>query len=126
MGKNVEVLSDSSIQKLRSYSWPGNVRELQNVIERAMITARDGKLNLERALPDNSGAPVEKESSYNQNASILTLSELEDMERKNIRKALEVSGWKVSGKDGAASLLGMNSSTLNSRMKTLGIRRPQS
>lgn len=126
MGKDVEALSDSSIQKLRSYSWPGNVRELQNVIERAMITARDGKLNLDRALPDNSDAPIEKGSSYNQNANILTLSELEDMERKNIQKALEASGWKVSGKDGAASLLGMNSSTLNSRMKTLGIRRPQS
>lgn len=126
MGKNIEALSESCIRRLRGYSWPGNVRELQNVIERAMITSHDGKLNLDRALPDDLDAPMEKHFTGDSDTNILTQSELEAMERKNIQKALEATGWKVSGKDGAASLLEMNPSTLTSRMKTLGIRRPQS
>jgi transcriptional regulator with GAF, ATPase, and Fis domain len=98
---------------------------LQNVIERAVITAKNGQLNLDRALPDieeklsSSRETLKQESA----TSIRTLQELQDLERKNILLALEQSGWKVSGEQGAAKLLGMNASTLASRMKALGITR---
>jgi len=55
---------------------------------------------------------------------VLTVTEIEDLERRNIGRALEIAGWKVSGADGAARLLGLNPNTLASRMKKLGIRKP--
>jgi transcriptional regulator with GAF, ATPase, and Fis domain len=55
---------------------------------------------------------------------IRTAKELEDLERANILRALETANWKVSGEKGAASLLGMNPSTLSSRMKALGVSKP--
>src|SRR5262249_27209392 len=113
------------ISRLQSYSWPGNVRELQNVIERAVITATDGRLNFARALPDVvPAAPVTAPASTLEPARIRTLRELEPLERDNLLRALEASHWRISGEHGAASLLGMNPSTLRSRMKALGIRQP--
>ena len=53
MGRTIEPLSDECLRRLEAYSWPGNVRELQNIIERAVITSRDGRLNLDRALPES-------------------------------------------------------------------------
>ncbi len=125
MGRTVAPFSPDALRRLTAYHWPGNVRELQNVIERAVITAKNGQLNLDRALPDieeklsSSPETLKQESP----TSIRTLQELQDLERKNILLALEQSGWKVSGEQGAAKLLGMNSSTLASRMKALGITR---
>jgi len=125
MGRTVAPLSPDALSRLAAYHWPGNVRELQNVIERAVITAQEGQLNLDRALPDIE----EKLSSLHETLKqelptcVRTLQELQDLERQNILLALEQSGWKVSGDKGAAQLLGMNSSTLASRMKALGIAR---
>jgi PAS domain S-box-containing protein len=125
IGRTVAPLSPDELRRLTAYHWPGNVRELQNVIERAVITAKNGQLNLDRALPDveerlsSPHKPLKKEPP----PSIRTLQELQDLERQNILLALEQSSWKVSGEQGAAKLLGMNSSTLASRMKTLGITR---
>ena len=124
MGRRVEPLSPAMAARLKAYAWPGNVRELQNVMERAVITARDGRLNLDRALPaptvpesievgDGSGGPED----------LLTVDDLARIERENLRRALERSGWKVAGESGAARLLGMAPSTLTSRMKALGLRR---
>jgi len=96
MGRAVPGLGAEAQRRLAAYDWPGNVRELQNVLERAVITARDDQLDLERVL----GA-------------------------QNILRALETTGWKVAGEAGAASLLGIKPSTLSSRMKSLGIRRPR-
>ena len=104
-----------------TYSWPGNVRELENVIERAVITSRDRRLNLDRALPEAKGEAIPDKIS----GRILTARELQDLERENIVRALEESGWRVSGAKGAAELLGMNPSTLSSRMKALEIKRPR-
>jgi len=125
MGRTVAPLSPNALRRLTAYHWPGNVRELQNVIERTVITAQHGQLNLDRALPD-----VEEKSSSLHNSlkqepptGIRTIQELQGLERQNILLALEQSGWKVSGEQGAAKLLGMNSSTLTSRMKVLGISR---
>jgi transcriptional regulator with GAF, ATPase, and Fis domain len=113
--------------RLKTYAWPGNVRELQNVIERAIITARDGLLNLDRALPATSVAePSEKDAGPGGPAgprSLLTADDLARIERENLRQALERSAWKVAGDTGAARLLGMAPSTLTSRMKALGLRR---
>ncbi|MBI4527364.1 MAG: sigma 54-interacting transcriptional regulator [Deltaproteobacteria bacterium] len=127
MGREIEPLSEEAVSRLKSYDWPGNVRELQSVIERAVITVRDGRLNLERALPEPPSintmafvvkAPEEKQSP------VRTVKELEEVERANLIQALNATGWRVSGKDGAARLLGINPSTLSSRMKALGIKRP--
>jgi PAS domain S-box-containing protein len=119
LGRSLAPLSSEGAAKLRRYEWPGNVRELQNVIERAVITARGGSLNLDRALPEAApAAPAEGGASR-----IFTISELEDLERRSIESALEAAGGKVSGPGGAAERLGVPASTLSSRLKALGIRR---
>lgn len=125
MGRTVAPLTPDSLKRLTAYHWPGNVRELQNVIERAVITAKNGQLNLDRALPDVEEKLSSPHESVQQKAApcIRTIQELENFERQNILLALEQSGWKVSGEKGAAKLLGINSSTLASRMKALGITR---
>ncbi|NIS15133.1 MAG: PAS domain S-box protein [candidate division Zixibacteria bacterium] len=126
MGRTVEPLSLECIRLLKSYNWPGNVRELQNIIERAVITSRNGRLNLERALPEmfakeNTNSPISTEVIDDQ---IRTVDELRELERNNLIKALEKSQWKISGAKGAARLLGMKPTTLSSRLKALGIKRP--
>jgi transcriptional regulator with GAF, ATPase, and Fis domain len=99
------------------------VRELQNVIERAVITAVDGRLNLERALPElPPEVRVAAPSAQDGAIRIRTLPELEKLERENLHQALEAANGRISGDQGAASLLGMNPSTLRSRMKALGIK----
>ncbi|MGZ8467746.1 MAG: helix-turn-helix domain-containing protein, partial [Candidatus Binatia bacterium] len=103
---------------------PGNVRELQNIIERAVITARDRRLNLDRALPESVGVLAVPLTGGEAAAKrVRTAKELEDLERENIVAALEASGWKVAGANGAANLLGIKPTTLNSRLKALGIAR---
>jgi PAS domain S-box-containing protein len=126
MGKSIEPLSRDCLERLMAYPWPGNVRELMSVIERAVITSRDGRLSLDRALPEAAlGATVPPPPNGN-GQRVLTVQELEALERANLLRALERASWRVAGEHGAAQLLGMNPSTLNSRMKALGIRRPQS
>jgi PAS domain S-box-containing protein len=122
-GRAMQPPTAECIERLKAYDWPGNVRELQNVIERAVITARDGQLNLDRALPD--AAPVAKPSHPPEiTGAIQTMDDLREMERRNLLRALEAADWKVSGEQGAASMLGIHPSTLSSRMKALGIKRP--
>ena len=127
MGRSLEPLSPDYIRRLKAYAWPGNVRELENVIERAAITAQEGCLNLDRALPESTGGvvPGEATTSPDETGRVRTAQELHALERDNLILALENTRWRVSGKDGAARLLGMNPSTLNSRMKVLGIKRPR-
>ncbi len=133
MSRSVELPSDHALSRLARYDWPGNVRELINVIERAVITARGGLVDLGRALPEledspetgrgRSGSvpgPAEPEDS----SAVLTAAELQDLERRNLARALEVTGGTIAGKSGAAALLGMNPSTLRSRLKALGVAIP--
>ncbi len=118
----MEPLSADLIRRMEAYHWPGNVRELQNVIERGVITARYGHLNLDHALPE----AVEKPSVESPPPeSVLTLRQIQRFERDNMLIALQKCKWRVAGKNGAAQLLGMPSSTLQSRMKSLGIERPR-
>jgi transcriptional regulator with GAF, ATPase, and Fis domain len=128
MGRTIEPLSNADGRRLRAYHWPGNVRELQNVMERAVITSRDGRLNLERALPDAVSGAVETspaaDAAPSPDARIYTAAEWQDLERHNILGALQACGGKVAGRTGAAARLGLKPSTLASRMKALGISRP--
>src|SRR5262245_51411772 len=125
MGRTIAPVTADLARRLKGYGWPGNVRELQNVIERAVITATDGHLNLDRALPEATTAlPSLDRGSEPSPGLIRTAKELEDLERGNIVRALDVANWKVSGEKGAAKLLGINASTLSSRMKALKIQKP--
>lgn len=124
LGRSIEPLSNDYVRRLEAYRWPGNVRELQNIVERAVITSRDGRLNLDRALPESvnaMAAAVANDSSTVQR--VRTAKELEELERNNIIAALESTEWKVAGENGAAQLLGVKPTTLSSRMKALGIER---
>jgi PAS domain S-box-containing protein len=128
MGRRIEFLSEECQERLRAYAWPGNVRELQNVIERAVITAHDGFLNLDKALPDGADQTLKKNSPaaatiHAGSNRIMQSGELQQLERANILRALECSDWRVSGKNGAAELLGMNPSTLNSRIRALKLHK---
>jgi transcriptional regulator with GAF, ATPase, and Fis domain len=124
-GVRVLPLSRDGLRRLRSYSWPGNVRELQNAIERAIITSRDGTLNLDAPLPVAPDSTSEPPPAVDGASRVLNARELRDLERDNLVRALESSGWRVSGPGGAARLLGMPASTLTSRIKALGIGRAQ-
>ena len=127
MGRRLVPLSDDCVRRLQAYNWPGNVRELQNIIERAVITSRDGHLNLDRALPESVNAaaaalgPVVADKPTAQH--VRTARELEELERSNIIAALKAAEWKVAGEKGAAQLLGVKPTTLSSRMKALNIER---
>ena len=108
--------------RARNYRWPGNVRELQHVIERAVILTQGGKL----ALGDwfSSAAPacdaeVPKPAGDGDTRTVT----LEEAERSHILRVLEETGWRVSGKAGAAERLGLKPTTLESRMKRLAITR---
>ncbi len=116
-------LSDEQLRLLEDYSWPGNVRELQNVIERAVILGRDGGLHLELG-GAVAGPASERKKTVAVAADDLTLADLKRMEQDMIVGALEKTGWKISGKDGAAVLLGLKPTTLTSRLKKLGLKRP--
>ena len=125
IGRKMNPLNADCIQRLKSYNWPGNVRELQNVIERAVITSQDGNLNLLRALPEPASAEQQNKIDPAQSTKVWTAQELDDVVKQNFLRALELTGWRISGKDGAAGLLGLKPSTLTSRMKALGIQRPR-
>jgi PAS domain S-box-containing protein len=112
-GKKISVISQKVMDALIKYSWPGNVRELENVIERAVIITSGNKLDLGDWLP--------RDISNGQNHKFLSL---EESERKTILKALEVTNWRISGDKGAAKLLNIKRTTLESRLKKLNIKRP--
>ena len=121
MGRVLAPLSEDCRRRLETYSWPGNVRELQNVLERAVITARDGRIDLDRALQD--GEPAAPVNVAEAMPRVRTARELEALERQNIIAALDSAEWKIAGSDGAAQLLGVKPTTLSSRIKALGIER---
>jgi PAS domain S-box-containing protein len=120
-------LSKLQFQELQSYDWPGNVRELQNVIERAVILSRGGQLQFELPRrPTRKGPLLSAQtppSDVNETED-LSLDELVLRERRIVSKALERSRWKIYGANGAAALLKIQPTTLVSKMKRLGVRRP--
>jgi len=110
--KIITTIPKHVMQELQNYSWPGNVRELENVIERAVINSSGIKLNL----ADKLKVSIEKSEADFQT--------LEEMERSYILKVLEKTNWKVSGKNSASAILGLQRSTLRARMDKHKIRKP--
>ena len=123
--RNIETIPSETMRALVRYQWPGNIRELQNVIERAVIVSTGPVLkvplsDLENRLP--SPTPLAKRSSDAPTDERDMRSMLEETERKQIVAALEQANWVVAGPKGAAALLGVKRSTLQSRMQKLSIR----
>lgn len=126
IGRSVRPLTASAQERLKAYSWPGNVRELRNVVERAVILAQNGILDFSHLDGPSPAATTNLRSTPagTNGDEILDSGRWRDLEIRNIRSALEKCRWRVAGDSGAANLLGMHPSTLSSRMKALGIRRP--
>jgi DNA-binding NtrC family response regulator len=113
MGRQFDAISRASLLALQHYHWPGNIRELRNVVERAMITTDGPVLNIEppsTPLRVGSAAP----------------RTLKALERDHVLAVLQQTGWRIRGPRGAAIILGLPPTTLENRMKRLGICRPGS
>jgi PAS domain S-box-containing protein len=107
MGRKIRRIASCDMEALKAYSWPGNIRELRNAIEHALIVSKGDVLELSHLAP-----------SLPHKSQLLTLRELE---YQHIRETLKTTHGRVKGKDGAAELLGINPSTLYSRMRKLKI-----
>jgi DNA-binding NtrC family response regulator len=121
------TLTRVQAEALQAYDWPGNVRELHNVIERSVILSKGDRLRLDPALASGRSTDVDDSVPGERGASereFLTEGEFRRREHENIVAALAHADWKVSGSGGAAELLGIKPTTLNYRMKVLGIRKP--
>ena len=114
----VREIPANLMDEFMSYSWPGNVRELENVIERGIIVSSGKTLRLNAPLKTSGPAPASPDLED------LPLKSLSQMEKDHILRALEKTRWNISGKGGAANMLGLNSSTLRGRMRKHGISRP--
>jgi len=114
-GKAIDSVSPQSLLRLQEQPWPGNVRELRNVIERAVILSSGGVLDVR--LPPSPAAPAA--------AGTGEAVTLEESERRHILEVLKRTGGRIAGKGGAAEILGVNRTTLQSRMKKLGLTRPR-
>ncbi|MBS1852655.1 MAG: sigma 54-interacting transcriptional regulator [Acidobacteria bacterium] len=125
VGRSKPKFSADCLRRLRAYSWPGNVRELENVMERAVILCRDDQLALRDVLPLSSNGRGVARGTASETSGVRTRAQLKQLEKETLVRALEAAAWKVAGKDGAAQALGIPASTLASRMKVLGIRRPR-
>ena len=109
-GKRIDTITKGTMKALQDHHWPGNVRELKNVIERAVIISPKNKLLVEIAK-----APSPADDIYRA---------LDDVQRDHIVKVLKATNWRVRGVKGAAEILNLKPSTLESRMAKLGIKRP--
>ncbi len=110
IGKRIDRISSKSMDSMQRYPWPGNVRELRNMIEHGMIVSTGNTLTVNLPQDDLSGKNK--------------ASDLDSIERSHILKVLTGSGWRIGGKSGAAEVLGLQRTTLQSLMKRLGIKRP--
>jgi len=110
MGKRIHALSSSALDRLENYDWPGNVRELANIVERAVILCEGGTLE---------ETHIKLVGEFSDRVD--RFPTLDQAEKSHIVRALQRTGWVLGGPQGAATLLGMNRSTLWSRMKKLGI-----
>lgn len=125
-GRKLLKLTRSQAEAIQAYDWPGNVRELKNVIERAVILSKGSSLRLDLSLPDTVGGKTGVENGrVKGNDQVLTEKQMRAVQKENINAALRKANWRVSGKDGAADLLGIKPTTLADRIKTFGIRKPR-
>jgi transcriptional regulator with GAF, ATPase, and Fis domain len=119
LGKHIDTIPQQTMEHLQSYPWPGNVRELENTVEQALINAHNTTLHVELSSPPNESQKEEPHS-----AAPLSFGTLEEFERTYISQVLEQTNWKIVGDGGAAQILGLNPSTLRSRIQKLGIQKP--
>jgi transcriptional regulator with GAF, ATPase, and Fis domain len=118
-------LTRANLDELGAYDWPGNVRELQHVVERAVIVSRGGPLRFDSlATKPRPRAPRPSDPPFDPSLAdeLPTLAELKERERALIRRALERARGKISGRGGAAELLGVKPTTLDSKLRALGLR----
>lgn len=130
LGKRIQSIPKETMDALLAYHWPGNVRELQNVIERQVILSTSGVLELgqwppptvavDSPLGADNGIGAASPAGAGANGAAMTLA---DVERRHILQTLERLSWRVSGPRGAAVALGLKPTTLESRMKRLGLSR---
>ncbi len=113
LGKRITAISEDAIDALTAYDWPGNVRELQNAIERGVILSAGPSLERGNWVPRTAAGSAPSPAT--------TLAEVE---RRHVLSVLDSTGWRVSGEQGAARVLGLKPTTLEARMKKLGIVRP--
>ena len=121
-------LPNREIERAQQYDWPGNVRELQNVVERAVIISHGGKLTLDLPQTGKGSASRENRSVAPVRGALVPESVVpekawRERERSNVLAALRQANFQISGKGGAADLLGINPGTLTSRLKALRIDR---
>ena len=125
MNKVIETIPSAAMEGLSRYHWPGNIRELQNVIERAVIISTGPVLGLDVAdlkFPKTSH-PEERAAAPNSTTNGALHHLLKETERQQVLQALKQCNWVVAGPNGAAALLGINRSTLQVRIRKLGISR---
>lgn len=129
LNKAVEYIPADAMDALTNYNWPGNIRELENLLERAVLLSPGKELRVplseirsSAAVPETSGSSGTLTSPPL--ASAPAISTLEEAERQHILRALRQTEWRIAGPKGAAALLGMKRTTLQARMRKLGIRRP--
>ena len=121
--KAIKEIPENIMETLENYSWPGNIRELINVIERAVIMGDGPVLRLPDKVNAGPSAPAREEMP--KGAKATEAKGLVEIEREHILTTLREIGWLIEGHNGAARILGINPSTLRSRMKKLGIVRPR-
>ena len=131
LNKAVAFVPVEAMDALVNYSWPGNVRELENLVERAVLLSpgKDlrvpvSELKSSLGLGENSAQAVALANSAAGASPAAHIATLEEAERQHIQRALRHTGWRIAGPKGAATLLGMKRTTLQARMRKLGIRRP--
>lgn len=129
-GREPLTLSRAQLDGIQAYGWPGNIRELKNVIERAVILSPGGELRLELSLPaaerkTSSVSPLAVEAPGFTSGEVLTEAQIVALKKRNMIAALERTNWRVSGKNGAAELLGVRPTTLADRIKAFGLERPR-
>lgn len=115
IGKKITEIQPKVMEALMNYNWPGNIRELENIIERAMILSKNETLEYGEWVPAQKDQPS--------NTSTASAIKLQDVEKEHIIEVLKKTNWKVSGEKGAAKILGLNPTTLEARMKKMGIKR---
>ena len=123
-GREPLTLTRTQATNLKTYDWPGNVRELKNVIERAVILSPGTVLRLDLSMPGFQPETQLPAPSAAPHDEVMTDKDMRELQKANIAKALKQADWKVSGKGGAAELLGVRPTTLADRIRSYGIKRP--